>query len=154
MKKIILLLFVVLITTFSHASDKTNLVVSDSTTLTLNKVYNDVKIGIVGLSQALKAPVTHVYEILCKQQFIKAISNSILIIFFSIIGIWLIVYGVKCLNDKDNSFGDDFKTSFIVIGIIVVIVVSIFTIIMADSIFTGFFNPEYGTIKDIVSFVK
>ena len=125
-------------------------VITDSTSLAFTKVYNDVKESILGLAEALKTPAEHAYEILVRQQIINSLSGTILIIVMLILLFISIRYLMACYND--NNIKD------ISGPILLLVVVSVTTFIILVStgsdILTGFFNPEYGAIKDIVNFVK
>ena len=124
-------------------------VVTDST-LTFLKVYEDVKGGILGLAEALKTPAEHVYEVLVKQQVINAWSGLIFIIVMLILLFLSIRYLKACNNDPD--------INDLTVPVVLLIIVSILTFVALIGtgldILTGFFNPEYGAIKDIVDFIK
>ena len=61
MKKVLIALLC-FVSVSASAQDSSKLLISDSSKLTLMKVYNDTKAGLTGLAGALKTPVTHVYE--------------------------------------------------------------------------------------------
>ena len=132
-------------------------VVTDST-LTFLKVYEDVKGGILGLAEALKTPAEHVYEVLVKQQVVNAWSGLLLII----ITIIIMVLSYKLLINKNNYIIDkdgiikELKAKSVIGIILAVLSIStmIISIIDINNILTGFFNPEYGAMKNIVDFIK
>ena len=125
------------------------IVVTDST-LTFLKVYEDVKGGILGLAEALKTPAEHVYEVLVKQQVINAWSGLIFIIIMLVL-LFLSIRYLKAYNN-DPDIND------LTVPVVLLIFVSILTFVALIGtgldILTGFFNPEYGAIKDIVDFIK
>ena len=124
-------------------------VVTDST-LTFLKVYEDIKGGILGLAEALKEPAEHIYGIMIKQQVINAWSGLIFIIVMLVLLFLSIQYLGACNDDPD--------ISDLTIPVTLLMITSITTfvvlIITGPDILTGFFNPEYGAMKDIVNFVK
>ena len=148
MKKLFFILF--MFVSFA-VNAESNVVSNDSTALTLNKVYEDVKEGIQGLAVALKAPAEHVYKIIVKQQVVNSVSYLItwLILLLPLITIkwWLIN-----LEEASDSIG--WFIGFIFIVIVPAIIGIIGLAVTSSEIITGFVNPEYGAIKDIMSFIK
>ena len=136
--------------TIIDTTSTSTVVKTDSTSLTFARVYNDIKGGILGLAEALKTPAEHVYKILVKQQVINAWSGLIFIIVMLI----LLFLSIRYLKDCNNN--EDIKdlTGPILLVIIALIVTFGVFIVVGPDILTGFFNPEYGAIKDIVNFIK
>lgn len=114
------------------------------------QVYSDVKAGLVGLSAALKVGTEHVYEILVKQQVIMAISYLITLLFSG----FVIIYGFKKVIDNWTDITDLNLECIVVLpsSFAVLWFFAFFNLI--DDIITGFLNPEFGAIQEIINFVK
>lgn len=141
----------------------------DTTKLTLSKVYSDVKAGISGLAQSLKVPATHVYEILVRQQVTYSIINIctvlVLFIFCLLAGRYakitykghLVLYKQRTQRD-DADIEDTPKGIIAVVLTIISVALGIAGLIVLcvtmQQTVIGFTNPEYGAIKEIISFVK
>lgn len=142
-----MLLFVVTIG-YSQTKETTKI---DSTQLNAMQVYSDIKAGLTGLAAGLKTTTEHVYPIIVKQQRINAIGYC----FFPILLIIALVSIFLVIKNRDELFDYDDTYSYVIIilsGIGVLLL--IFCMCVFNSIFTGFFNPEYGAIQDIVNLVK
>lgn len=159
MKKVLSIIIAMsfLFTSYAQKVDSlTNL--SDTNKLTLGKVYSDVKAGINGLAQSLKVPATHVYSIMIRQQIAQSISDLIFVVVFIILSIVLYKAGMRTMKkieatkETDELIGITIFT-FVLCGISTIITVCSFWHDYS-SIVTGFTNPEYGAIKEIISFVK
>ena len=147
----------------TESNDSVKTVVTDSATLTMLRVYEDTKAGIYGLASALKAPVEHVYEVLVKQQVIYSFSYLLIDLFLLAIALFLLIkFGdnlKRTRNPDDNWYGNEIAERFELIGILMFgglfSIISIITIISTlSAIITGFFNPEYGALQDVVNFIK
>ena len=157
MKKLFLILSVVFCSLIVSANDIVP--IPDTSAITFSKVYNDVKEGIAGLATALKAPAEHVYEILVRQQIIYSLIHLIVLL-IGLIGLILTWKYILWINtpkadDKNSRVYYDENWAFFpaILGIISIIMFGI-GLINIDVIFTGFLNPEYGAIKDIINFIK
>jgi len=166
MKKLLLLILTMSIIFVSKSQ------VPDTAKLTIQKVYSDVKAGVAGLAQALKVPAEHVYKIIVIQQTTKAISLLIIVLIFlvfSFIGYKITKETYKghlllCNIGKDPNYYVDTDIDRTPKGILSVILGAISIVLFSSGIFffannftdiiTGFINPEYGALKDIVSFIK
>lgn len=156
MKKLLTLLLI-FISSYSFAQ-KDSLPIPDTAKLTLGKVYSDMKSGIQGLATALKVPATHVYGIMIRQQTTRAISDLIFDLAFILLSIILYKVGIKMYRGiKDVKSTDEqdgiMVFTFILCGVSIFIAVCSFWNDYSG-IVAGFFNPEYGAIKEIISFVK
>ena len=154
MKKLILLLFMlipfignanIVKETLDSATAATQGVLNTVDTSAVSKqLYTDVKAGIVGLADGLKVSAENVWNILVKQQLVESITWLIVNLLFliAIIIVWI------CWNkskDQEEWWGIP------VILTILQLTVLAFSI---NGIVTGFVNPEYGAIEDIISFIK
>jgi hypothetical protein len=135
---------------------------ADSSQVSLGSVYKDIKAGIEGMAAALKVGAVHVYAVLVKQQVAKSIMWLVVLIFslvFMRIG-WNTAKGSKWTKPNNSSEDLPIPTPdngwaalsgvMWVIGIIGTIVV----VFHLQTLITGFVNPEYGAMKDIVNFVQ
>ena len=167
MKKLFALFSIILICFAASAKEVVS--IPDSTAVTFSKVYNDVKEGITGLATALKAPAEHVYTILVKQQVVNATTSLTVCIFMLLLGSILFYTGYKIYVNYNETYNknNDYKPGyrrydmdegywliFIIVGTIIFIGGLIGLTVESKSIITGFFNPEYGAIKDIIGFIK
>ena len=150
MKKLFFILF--MFVSFA-VNAESNVVSNDSTALTLNKVYEDVKEGIQGLAVALKAPAEHVYEIVIKQQVVKSVSylTTWLIL---LLPLFTINWWLKKIRNSTYANEDGWIAGLVFLGLIPVCISIIGLAVTSSEIITGFVNPEYGAIKDIMSFIK
>lgn len=150
MKKIIMLV-VFAIFTISGFAKEIEVSLPDTTSVTFTQVYNDVKEGITDLAIALKIPAEHVYGVLVKQQIINSITHSLFPLgALILICLFIILYrrGTKkeWEDNKDKAWS-------IITGIFLLIFI-IASITVLSYIVQGFANPEYGAIKEIITFVK
>ena len=124
--------------------------------------YTDVKAGIAGLAAGLKVSAEKVWDILVKQQLVYSISCLIFSLILGIISSTLINRGwklwQKAKKEGESHYSVDFYEGIwcgmICLGTIILIVGIIFTAFNINPVITGFINPEYGAIKDIVEFVN
>lgn len=150
MKKIIMLV-VFAIFTISGFAKEIEVSLPDTTSVTFTQVYNDVKEGITDLAIALKIPAEHVYGVLVKQQIVNSITHSLFPLgALILICLFIILYrrGTKkeWEDNKDKAWS-------IITGIFLLIFI-IASITVLSYIVQGFANPEYGAIKEIITFVK
>lgn len=113
-------------------------------------VYGDIKAGLVGLAAGLKVGVEHVYTVLIKQQIVYSITWLIIIIaliIFTVIFKKIYIYAKDNWVDMSHFMFTLFGGAGLVIGYITVLC-------NLTTIITGFVNPEYGAIKDIINFIK
>lgn len=139
--------------TFSLFADTTKQAIPDSTKVTMVTIYNDAKEAMKGLGAALKVGSEHVYEVLIKQQVANAIIWTILGL---IPLICLLVFAKSTWKwaeeNYDDSSGFTGFVGFVIIGTLLVL--SIIGFCHIDDIITGFVNPEYGALKEIMEFIK
>ena len=135
---------------------------ADSSQISFGSVYKDIRSGIEGMAAALKVGAAHVYEVLVRQQVAKSIV--ILIVFIAGIIFLIVAWKRAKIADWNADYGKDDNDKkltgpngwavldivFWVLGIICVI----YGICRIQTMITGFVNPEYGAMEDIVDFVK
>lgn len=119
-------------------------------------IYNDVKTGLTGLASGLKVGVEHVYAVLVKQQVVKSIAELVawflIPLLLTVLAIY-IAFKFKWFSENvlDNTEG------FSAFGGVVLIAIPLLICVLGPSwqtIITGFVNPEYGAIQDIMNFIK
>jgi hypothetical protein len=129
---------------------------TDSSKVTFDRVYSDVKSAVSGIGSALKVGAEHVYEVLVKQQFVQSITGL-----FTLIFIWAILSLLVWKLPKNRDFYFDeldlphIYTFLLGIGLIVGSIFSVvYTVGIIPVIITGFINPEYGAIREILETIK
>lgn len=150
--KLFLLSFVCILSLSLKAQDTTVKTLPDTAKLTIGKVYSDVKEGLKGLGSALKVGSEHVYSVLVKQQIVQAVTDLILILIVitTAFPLFKLLKYICQHDDLDEIFGVLVFSVFLCIGWVVVVVIGLAHI---NQIVTGFVNPEYGALKDIMDFV-
>ena len=157
MKKLFLIFSVVFCSLIVSANDIAP--IPDTSVITFSKVYNDVKEGIAGLATALKAPAEHVYEILVRQQYVKA-TVGLFILVILMVSIWVTLRYANYIDDWDSGTASSGKPRYSLAVVIVGSMCSFLFLVVFfigdyhNDIFQGFLNPEYGAIKDIINFIK
>lgn len=115
--------------------------------VTSAQIHQDVKTAINTLATELKVTADHVYGVLIRQQMINAIRIIIidaLLLIFSII--WIIV----CVKNTDTDLAKITMAATAISSMITVIVMTG----TLPSMLTGFANPEYGAIQDIMKMIR
>lgn len=127
---------------------------NDSTKVTWSQVYQDFKGALSGAADALKTGSEHVYQILVRQQVVNSISLLLVIVLLSIASYFAYKF-VNRENIKDGLEDVEPGAVFAVIGVVALICGTVaFAALNATSIITGFVNPEYGAMQDIMKFIK
>ena len=153
MKKILTVLAIVLFSTIGYSQiDSTTYVTDSNVEKLVDKYSAKIEATIVSLAEQLKQPAEHIYKIMVKQQVVNSIA-------------WLII-GLLCistaftrkfwLNRIEKEQDDDMGW---VMGLILLCIVPSMIgitvlIVQLDTIVTGFINPEYGAIQDIINLIK
>ena len=129
------------------------------TSSTFKTMYSDFKQGIVALASSLKVGAEHVYGVLVRQQIVYGIVYLIILL----IGVYLTSNWLKNYKNKDelwtgpDRFGSSEPTGlgvFRSIQIVVAATMLMIGIVNINNIMTGFINPEYGAIQDVIEMVK
>jgi hypothetical protein len=151
--------------TFSLFADTTKQL-PDTGKLNMNMVYKDAKEALKGLGEALKVGSEHVYVVLVRQQMVNSISGIIIILILFIIATRCFVWSKNSyeahlkLGESDSYWCIDDSAKGIASIAIAIFggVLGIIFIVMFCSnyndIITGFINPEYGALRDIMHFIK
>lgn len=125
---------------------------SVDTSSTFKLMYSDFKSAIGAMASSLKVGAEHVYMVLVKQQIVKSITKLILFV----IGIILMSNWIKRYKSDEEWFDDADPTGigFIRLGqLIFSIMLILVGLICLDDIITGFINPEYGALDEIISWI-
>lgn len=127
------------------------------TSSTFKMLYSDIKTGLGALAAGLKVGTEHVYEVLVRQQIV----NSIVFLILGLLGIYMIFNYINKYKTNeiwlDTTSYTDTPTMLGVVRTIqlgVGFILAGIVIAHLDVIVTGFINPEYGAIKEIISFIK
>jgi len=162
MKKLILVLMLFVVSFIAQAQDST-LVTNTNTEKLIDKYSAKLEASIVSLADTLKQPAEHVYKILIKQQVIISYELLLILLFAILFGMTALIFskGSKW-GDRDYYNNRDPKTPFwigyawnikatftLIFGLLSLLFLLI-SILTMNRTFSGFLNPEYGAIKDIM----
>lgn len=131
----------------------------DSTQVTKETIYKDIKGALHDMGEALKVGAEHVYEVLVRQQIVNSIATVLVyavLIALAIILVRHTMAGINRYNKTKQSYDDwpgELIASFIFSIILCCGLCGIF-LATIQSVITGFVNPEYGAIKDILNVIK
>lgn len=120
----------------------------DSLTTT---IYGDMKTAIAAIAKSLGIATEDVFEVLIRQQVV----NSIIYVIVGVFAIILIIATYKIamrIEDPNTNKEQIFLGFTIVFGFIGIICFVIF-MVNFQAMLTGFVNPEYGAIKEIMSWL-
>lgn len=157
MKTLLTILLALFITTTVYSQvDSTVKVITtlpDSSLVTFSKVYKDVTESLTGLAEGLKVGATYVFEVLVKQQLVNSITYLILIL----LSFFLIINWFKAYKSTEEWSGKEAPTGLGVVRTIQLCLGSatlIWMIFYINNIITGFVNPDYGAIQEIINFTR
>jgi hypothetical protein len=162
MKILLFILTFLVIGKFTRSQDTISTAGIKSYNVTWSNVYDDTKSALNSLGSALKVGSEHVYQTLVKQQPVDSIIECIevLILFITTFIFWtLFLKDRKRFSKKgDQWYGDslddhEVTCAYLVISIGLLITTLIVIGCNISSIITGFVNPEYGAIKDIMNII-
>ena len=122
-------------------------IVPDSVLPFYKEVYGDLKAGIATIASGLGVAAKELFEVLCVQQVVKSITNISFMIFAILFGIW-----AYRLGRKINWGGDEISFRGVACTVMggICLFFSIWTFVNSKETITGFVNPKYGAIKDVV----
>ncbi|MCK9416477.1 hypothetical protein M0Q97_07455 [Candidatus Dojkabacteria bacterium] len=117
----------------------------------IDKYGSKVSAAIVAIAKELKQPVEHVYVILVRQQIVKSIANLFLIIVTIVIS----YISIKSMTNPKAEWesGNVYSIGGVLLAILSVIIL-IISLFHFNEMITGFVNPEYGALSDIIGFIK
>lgn len=141
-----------MVTEFKDSTVKTIKEIDTSSTFRL--MYTDFKQGVIALGSVLKVGAEHVYGVLVRQQIVY----GIIYLLFLICGVLLTYNWIKKYKDKNEDWtnGQD-PTGLGIVRTIQIIIAFIFIFIGTfniDKTITGFVNPEYGAIEEVIKMVE
>ena len=117
-------------------------------------IYNDIKDGITGLAVGLKVGSEKVWDILVLQQHVKSYVY-ILMYLFSFISL---IFFFKFYKSKEIWLNEYDSPTLLGVLRLLQVLISLIVFLIAtfniDTILTGFINPEYGAIQDIIEFTN
>lgn len=121
----------------------------DTTKVTFSTVYKDAKYALIGLGSALKVGGEHVYSVLVKQQIVNSISWIIVML----ITVLMLTTSFQLNKSADWEGGNLSMAGTLILGIVGIILLVV-TLCNIGVVVTGFVNPEYGALKDIMNFIR
>lgn len=148
MKRIFIALLVV--TQLSVFAQDTTTQISDVERV-VDKYVDKTTKALEGLAEALKVPADHVYTVLIKQQKVNAMT-------------WLVMGGISLFMvmvsvfigwmGNRNRWDEGWIVFIVVSGCVLFGIPLVTSIFHASTIMTGFYNPEYGAIKEISNMIN
>lgn len=158
-----LLILMLLAFSFNLSANAVKDVIDSATTVATNvaneidtskvskQIYTDIRAGIAGLATGLKVSAEKVWDILVLQQLVYSIVFLILgILSFISILFWIKAWKKEEMSSQEITTLTILRLIQVVVSLITLIT---FTFNISD-IVTGFINPEYGAIQEIVKFVN
>jgi len=119
----------------------------DTTQITSTQLYQDIETAINTLATELKVTADHVYGVLIRQQTINAIH---IIIIDALLLIFSIICIIVCIKNVNTDLTEVMIATTAIFSIITIIVMAG----TLPSMLTGFVNPEYGAIQDIMRMIR
>lgn len=110
----------------------------------VDKYSEKISVALQSLAKSLEVPAQRVFEILIKQQYVFAITHTIILL---LLIITCIVFTYKCWKDPDG--GDWWGLpATLIIGTI------IYICFILESIVGCYINPEYYALKEIIQLIN
>jgi hypothetical protein len=129
-----------------------NSVVTNIDTASLYKqVYGDFKNALVGIADALKVGVEHVYKVLVMQQVVKSIVGLVTLLVI-LLAIFLPFNRIYEWTKRNIRATDGFVVLAPVVYYMILLCWFMFGVDF-ETIVTGFVNPEYGAMSEIMEWV-
>jgi hypothetical protein len=126
-------------------SEVSDVVTAVDTSSNFKLIYNDFKSGIEAAASALKVGAEHVYIVLVKQQIVKSITHLVVILLTILFGYLL----YKALM-YDKYEDDSVKIPIGFFGLCFMLFMITYCFVGLQDMITGFVNPEYGAMKEII----
>jgi hypothetical protein len=123
----------------------------------INNIVDKATIAVSSIADALKVPAEHVYNVLVRQSIVIAISNTIIYIIIIIVTYLLYNKAFYYYNftkkeyPNRSIFVNEPECSLMVIAIMCSITCFIVIISTINKVISGFINPEYLAIKEILN---
>lgn len=153
MKKIILLLTFVAITTFSYAQqDTTNYVTESNVEKLVDKYSIKIESAFVALSQKLEQPVSYVWDAFVKVNFAKGLVRLVYPISLIICLLLFIKYlRMSSWKDKNEEFPQEILTVIFAVLGVCMLLGTLFTL---TGTVTRLMSPEYHALKEVFELFK
>jgi hypothetical protein len=135
-----------------------------------SELYDGVATAVKDIANALKVPAAHVYSVLVKQQAVQSITYLLILLFVLVLSLSLglsglfsenvnvTIYDTYCSDQKrvkKELIGkSDTNIAKMIIGGVLMLGFIIGLLACGKTIVTGFVNPEYGAMMEIMNFVK
>lgn len=161
MKKILMLLFVITTivcnatTVDSMITTTNNLVTQLDTSSSLKMVTTKTMEAVKYLAEGLKVSVTEVWDILVKQQKVK--SWTYLLLFLSSLVLDYLLFKFIRFIVNQYKINNEFNFFYVVGFALSVVIMIMYTFTNTENLYpmlTGFLNPEYGAMQDIINVAK
>lgn len=156
MKKLLFLITLMFTMVFVNAQD--TVTYNTKTGVVVDEVITRVETAIATLADKLQQPAEHVYKVLIQQQTVNAyvvLSTTILLIVLVMISLYLSLNKNSYKYYNDGSVDEVKPTAFIgfIAGTLAFLALLIYVCNNFIEMTTGFFNPEYGAIKEILNYL-
>tara|TARA_R110002020_G_scaffold241717_4_gene454956 strand:+ start:123 stop:509 length:387 start_codon:yes stop_codon:yes gene_type:complete len=126
---------------------------NDSTKVMIGTMYQDIKGAVASIAEGLSIGAEHVYTVLVRQQVVTSIVMSIVLIIGSM-GFVLILNALAKSAKEDARYWHKEMSVIHVILLLCTFIVMFVGLINLDTIITGFVNPEYGAMHEIIDMIK
>ena len=170
MKKIVFFISLIIITMAVSAQTATPDQPISETERIVDKYLDRAEDAISALAEKLSVPAEHVYEVLLRQQMVEAVAITIVLVLMAISSYLLIsipykdwrrvniAYNKKNDITRENYNYYDLSDSWWVWPVGIGIVLGVITVIAILSaigpVATGFINPEYGAVQEILKVIQ
>ena len=123
------------------------------TSSTVKEMYHDFRNGITALAEALKVAVEPVYKVLVMQQIVHSVMYLLIVCILCFVPlIWF--KKVRLWADERNGQQEGVWLLWVISSVLPMIAGVILFFATATTILTGFINPEYGAMQDIVKMAQ
>lgn len=147
---------------FAQKPDTSVSSLPDTAKVTASKVYNDVKGALSSLGSLLKTGSEHVYGVLVRQSVVDSVAWIVIDIVLIIATILVIKNTFRLLSNFKNGGKwqhdewDEHGSSifFCVLSLALFVATTVCIIASANTIITGFVNPEFGALKTIFELIN
>ncbi len=155
MKKLVILIIFITIGFVMNAQDSTKYVTDSNVEKLVDKYSGKIEATVVALSESLEQSVDHVYKILVRQQYVKAINGVGILLILLILG--AMTYKLLTHEEAFDNAGDLEIRGFlgvISLGLTLLFLLIFFAGDFYTDITQGFINPEYGALQDIFELIS
>jgi hypothetical protein len=160
MKKLIFILLLLIGgLVVSAQSDSSQYVTNSNVEKLIDKYGGKLEATVISIAQTLKQPTEHVYEVLVKQQVVKSIQALIIIVAWLLFTFLTIFFATGVADWDDFEAKKDRMAASGGLFAMSLILFFVFTIVLLvqgslNNVVTGFVNPEYGAMNDIVNWLR